>query len=159
MVIQVYDPLSAAPNFVKRPIDEHGKLRTVYKKFVAAAIGDIGSTFKLGRLPPGAVRLWYPGCFYACSAWGASAVLNIGYATYRYKQDAAAANDGMEPASANALAAALATSAALTRTPWSTTLMKWDFYSLAGVDVIATAAGAVVPANATLELWMAYVYE
>jgi hypothetical protein len=159
MAIQVYDPLSAAPNFFKRPIDDHGKLRTHYKKFVVATLGDIGSTFNLGKLPPGAVRLWYPGCFYTCSAWGASAAINIGHAAYRSKQDANAANDGIEPASANALAAALVTAGVLGRTAWSASLMKFDFYSLAGVDIIATAAGAVVPVNATLEILMAYIYE
>lgn len=159
MVVQVYDPLSQAANFFKRPIDDHGKLRTHYKKFVTAAIGDIGSTFNLGKLPPGAVRLWYPGCFYACSAFGAGAVINIGHAAYRSKQDSATANDGIEPASNNALAAALTIAALTTRTPWSATLMKYDFYSLAGVDVIATLAGAAAPAGATLEILMAYIYE
>jgi hypothetical protein len=159
MAIQVYDPLSQAAGFFKRPIDDHGKLRTHYKKFVAAIVGDIGSTLKIGILPPGAVRLWYPGCFYTCSAWGAGALLNIGYAAYRSKQDGAVAGDGMEAASANALASGLVTAAALGRTPWSATLMKWDFYSLAGVNVIGTVAGAVIPANATLEVYMAYIYE
>lgn len=159
MAIQVYDPLSAAPSYFKRPIDEHGKLRTIYKKFTTAILGDIGSTFNLGRLPPGAVRLWYPGCFYASSAFGAGAIINIGYATYRSKQDVATLNDGMEPASNNALAAALTVAALTTRTAWSATLMKWDFYSLAGVDVIATLAGAGVPAAATLEVMYAYIYE
>jgi hypothetical protein len=159
MAIQVYDPLSAAPTAVKRPIDEHGKLRTIYKKFTTAILGDIGSTFNLGRLPPGAVRLWYPGCFYSSSAFGAGAIINIGYATYRSKQDVAVGNDGMEPASNNALAAALTVAAAGGRLPWSATLMKWDFYSLAGVDVIATLAGAGVPAAATLEVMYAYIYE
>jgi len=38
-------------------------------------------------------------------------------------------------------------------------LMKYDFYSLAGVDLIGTLAGAVVPAAATLEWLIAYLYE
>jgi hypothetical protein len=159
MAIQVYDPLSMAPGYFRRPIDSHGKQRSIYQKFVAAIVGDIGSTLNFGKLPPGAVRLYYPDCFVLCSAWGAAAVLNIGYAAYRSKQDVAA-GDGIEPASANALAAALDMSAAPgARVAWHATRMKWDFYSLAGVDVIGTVAGAVIPQNATLEVWMSYVYE
>jgi hypothetical protein len=160
MAIQVYDPLSAAPGYFKRPIDNHGKQRNIYQKFVAAIAGDIGSTLNLGKLPPGAVRLYYPDCFLLCSAWGAGALLNIGYGAYRSKQDVATVGDGIEPASANALMAAGDMSAApAARLQWHATRMKWDFYSLAGVDIIATVAGAVIPVNATLEVWIGYVYE
>jgi len=158
MAIQVYDPLSAAPTYFKRPIDSHGKLRFIYGKMVAAIAGDIGSTINLGKLPPGAVRLLYTPTWFKCSAMGAGVTLNVGYAAYRFKQDQNAANDGIEPANATALASAVDVSAAAMK-QWSTALMKWDFYSLAGVSVIATVAGAVIPLNATLEWQIAYLYE
>lgn len=158
MAIQNYVPLSAAPGFLKRPIDEHGKLRFLYGKMSAAILGDIGSTIQLGKLPSGAVRFLYSMSSVKCSALGAGVLLNIGYATYRFKQDVAAVNDGMEPASANALAASIDVSAAAIK-PLSTTLIKWDFYSLAGVQLIGTTAGAVFPANGTLEWQLAYLYE
>jgi hypothetical protein len=158
MAIQAYVSLSEAAGYVKRPIDNHGKHRSLYKKFVCAVQGDINSTFDLGFLPPGAVRLIYPFCFIKSSAWGAGALLNIGYATYRFAQDKATLGDGMEPATANGVAANLDCSAAA-RTPWSAGLIKWDFYSLAGVNLIATVAGAIVPAAATLEVLTSYIYE
>jgi hypothetical protein len=158
MAIQVYTPLSAASGYRKRPIDSHGKWRSIYTKHVAAIIGDIGSTFRLGTLPPGAVRLIYPNCFTGSSAGGAGLLLNIGYEAYRYKQDAATLNDGIEAGSANGLAAGLSVVAA-GRTVWSATLMKYDFYSLAGVEIVATSVGAVVPVNFTMETLITYLYE
>ncbi len=158
MAVLVYDPLSAAAGFFKRPIDSHGKLRFLYNKFTVAVQGDIASTFNLGKLPPGAVRLIFPSSYVKVSAWGAGATLAIGHAAYRSKQDAAAANDGIEAASVNAIMAAADVSAAV-RIQLSTTLIKYDFYSLQGVDLIGTLAGAVVPAAATLEVLFAYLYE
>lgn len=158
MAIENYVSLSSAEGYRRRPIDNHGKFRTIYNKFVAAVAGDIGSTLQLGKLPPGAVRLYYPDAFIACSAWGAARTLSIGYAAFRSKQDGAVAGDGIEPASANALANALDVSAAA-RIPWSATLMKYDFYSLAGVDIVGTVAGGTFPLNGTLEVWIPYIYE
>jgi|SRR5215471_6587693 len=155
MAIQAYVPVAPA---VKRPIDEHGKLRFIYGKMVAAVAGDIASTIALGKLPPGAVRFMYSMSQVKCSAWGAGATLSIGYATFRSKQDQNTVNDGMEPASTNALASALDMSAAAIK-PLSTTLIKYDFYSLAGVNLIGNVGGAVIPLNATLEWQLAYLYE
>jgi hypothetical protein len=160
MAVVVFDPLSAAPGYLKRPIDNHGKLRTIYGKMVAATLGDIGSTINMGVLPSGAVRLRFAGCSIVHSAWGAGALLNIGYAPYRYKQDQNAVGDGIDPGSANALGPAVDMSAAsVARTAWQAALMKYDFYSVAGVSIIGTVAGAVVPAAATAEWWIEYVYE
>ena len=159
MAVLAYTALSAADGFFKRPIDSHGKLRFLYGKIVTAAIGDIGSTFALGKLPPGAVRLLYPHSYIANSAWGASATLAIGHASYRSKQDVATLNDGMEAASVNALMVATSMTAAARAQLNAALLMKYDFYSLAGVDLIGTLAGAVVPAAATLEWLIAYLYE
>jgi hypothetical protein len=144
---------------LKRPIDSHGKLRFLYGKTVVAVQGDIGSTFALGKLPPGAVRLIYPLSYVANSAWGASATLAIGHAAYRSKQDQAALNDGIEPASVNALMVATSMTAAARAQLNAALLIKYDFYSLAGVDLVATLAGAVVPVAATLEWLIAYLYE
>jgi hypothetical protein len=160
MAVVVFDPLSNAPGYLKRPLDNHGKLRTIYGKMVAATLGDIGSTINMGILPPGAVRLRFAGCNYVNSAWGAGALLNIGYAPYRYKQDQLTIGDGIDAGSSNALGPALSmAAAAAARTPWQTVLMKYDFYSTAGVNIIGTVAGAAVPAAATLEWWIEYVYE
>jgi hypothetical protein len=155
MAVESYVPLSSAANFRKRPIDSHGKLRCLYTKFVAAVQGDINSTFALGTLPPGAVRLL---SFIKCSAGGAGLLLDIGYSAYRYKQDEAAANDGIEAGSANGIVNDFSAVAAA-RTVLDATSMKYDFFSLAGVNVIATAQGAVVPLNFTMECLLTYLYE
>ena len=84
--------------------------------------------------------------------------MNIGYETFRYKQDAAAANDGMEAGSLNAIVNDFSLVTAQ-RQVWSATLMKYDFYSLAGVEIVGTAAGAVVPINFTMETLITYLYE
>jgi hypothetical protein len=160
MAVVVFDPLSAAAGYLKRPIDNHGKLRTIYGKMVAATLGDIGSTINMGVLPPGAVRLRFSGCVITHSAWGAGALLNIGYAPYRYKQDQLTLGDGIDAGSANALGPAIDMSAAsAARTPWQAALMKYDFYSTAGINIIGTVAGAAVPAAGTAEWWIEYVYE
>lgn len=158
MAIVVFEALSAAPGYLKRPIDSHGKMRYLYGKVVAAALGDIGSTIKMGTLPPGAVRFLFPPAWVLCSAWGAARTLSIGHTAYRSKQDAAAAGDGIEAASVNALANALDMSAAA-RVAFSTTLLKYDFYSLAGVDILGTVAGGTLPAAGTLEWLIPYLYE
>lgn len=158
MAIEAYVPLSAASGFRKRPIDSHGKLRSIYTKFVVAVQGDINSTFALGKLPPGAVRLLYPLSFISCSAGGAGLLLDIGYAAYRSKQDAAALNDGIEAVSLNGIVNDLSLVTAQ-RQALSATLMKYDFYSLAGVDIIGTAVGAVTPVAFTMECLLTYLYE
>jgi hypothetical protein len=158
MAIVAFDPLSAAAGYLKRPIDSHGKLRYIYGKVVAATLGDIGSTINMGKLPPGAVRFLYPPAWILVSAWGAARTLSIGHSAYRSKQDQAALNDGIEPASVNALASALDVSAAA-RIALSATLLKYDFYSLAGVDIVATVAGGTFPAAGTIEWLIPYLYE
>ena len=162
MAIETYVPLSAATGFRKRPIDSHGKLRTLYSKFVVAVQGDIGSVFRFGPLPPGAVRLILPMCYVKNSAGGAGLLLDFGWLAYRYKQDAAALNDGIEAADPDGLANDLSVVAA-SRVQLDASLtvgvLKFDFYSLAGVELTATAVGAVVPVNFTLETLFTYVYE
>jgi hypothetical protein len=158
MAVEAYVPLSVAAGYRRRPIDSHGKLRSIYTKIVAAVQGDIGSTFALGTLPPGAVRLVYPMCWTKKSAGGAGLLLDIGYSAYRYKQDGAAANDGIEAGSANGLVNDL-TLVAAGNLNWDATLLKFDFYSLAGVNIIGTAVGAVVPLNFTMETLITYLYE
>lgn len=143
----------------KRPIDEHGKLRFLYGKTTVAVQGDIGSTFKLGTLPPGAVRvLPYLGA-QGHSAWGAARTISIGLGAYRYKQDQASAGDGIQAAQAAIFASALDFSALVTGAVLNATLMKWDVYSLGGADVIATLAGGTVPVGATIEMLLPYIYE
>jgi hypothetical protein len=142
----------------KRPIDEHGKERYIYSKTTVAIIGDIGSTFLLGMLPPGAVRVLLNKSYIQSSAMGAGVTLSIGHGAYRFKQDQAAPNDGIQAAVANAFANALSVAAAGV-TVFNASALKFDLFSQAGVQVIATSAGAVVPVNATLEMLLAYIYE
>lgn len=143
----------------KRPIDEHGKLRFLYSRTTVAVVGDIGSTFKIGTLPPGAVRvLPYLGA-QGHSAWGAARTVSLGLAAYRFKQDQAAANDGIQAAQPNIFASALDFSASVPGVILNAALIKWDVYSLAGVDVIATLAGGTVPIGATIDIALPYLYE
>lgn len=141
-----------------RPIDDHGKLRYMYSKFTVGVQGDIGSTFLICTLPPGTVRLLPLASWIGKSAWGSARTLAVGYGAYRTKQDVAAANDGIVAASANAFAAAL-DMAALGVLALNTGMMKYDMASVAGVPIVGTLAGGTVPADATLEALIAYLYE
>lgn len=142
----------------KRPIDEHGKERYIYSKTTVAVQGDAASNFVLGTLPPGAVRILPNKSFIKSSAFGAGVTLAIGHGAYRFRQDQAAANDGIQAAVTNALAAALDVAAAGVDV-FNAGELKFDVYSVAGVQIIATAAGGVVPVAATLEALIAYIYE
>lgn len=158
MAIEAYVPLSAVAAYRKRPIDNHGKLRSIYNKFVVAVQGDIGSTFAIGELPPGAVRLIYPMSYVKCSVGGAGLLLDIGWPAYRYKQDGAVLNDGQEAADPDGLVNDLSLVTAQ-RQAWHAVDIKFDFYSVAGVRIIGTTVGAVTPVAFAMETLMTYLYE
>ena len=98
-------------------------------------------------------------CRFTCSAFGAGCIMSTGHAAYRSKQDAAAANDGIEPINLTAFASAQSVAAAQVAIAFSPLLLKYDVYSTGGVDLLAQITGAVVPAAATLEVLIAYLYE
>lgn len=158
MAVESYTPLNEAEGFERRPIDAHGKLRFVYSKTVVVDAGDAGSDYSFGRLPPGFVRILYPMCYVKCSAYGASRVLDVGLGAYRRAEDAATVGDGIVAASANELANDLDISSAA-RLALSSTLIKYDLYSKAGIPLTGLVAGGTSPAAATLETLIAYLYE
>lgn len=160
MAVEAYTPLSDADGYLKRPIDEHGKLRYLYTKTVIATVGDANSTYNFGRLPPGAVRVLPSTSKLSCSAYGASRTLDVGHAAYKAKQDVATVGDGTEAADPDAFTPAgpLDISSALASATLDT-LLKFDIFSLGGVDVTGIVAGGTSPLAATMELLIAYLYE
>lgn len=149
-------PDQLATGYRRYPIDSHGKLRFLYMSMAAlAAQADIGSTIIFGDLPTGRLRVLPWLSRFTCSAWGAGATLAIGYQAYMQTEQSGAAAIA---ASVNDLMAATSFAAAQNAVAWST-VMKFDLYSLQGIRVQGTIAGANVPAGATMSAMLAYIYE
>lgn len=149
-------PDQLVSGYRRYPIDNHGKLRFDYMSMPAlAAQADIGSTILFFDLPPGRVRVLPWLSRFTCSAWGAGATLAIGYQSYVQTQVSGSAAIA---ASVNDLMAATSFAAAQAAVAWST-VMKFDLYSVAGIRVQGTIAGANVPVGATMSAMIAYLYE
>lgn len=131
---------------------EGGKIR--YAHFTVPAIaaqGDITSTIELVNLPAGRVRILPTESKIKCSAYGVSATMDFGLRAY-------VASDG-KTAVAEAGTDLVATkdmSSALVASAIGASAMKKDYFSAKGLTVFATVRGAAMPANATLEGWIAY---
>ena len=159
MAVEVFTQNSDASGYRKRPIDAHGKLRFHYSDFGPLTVaGDAGSTYELGKLPPGPVRLLPCLSRWECSAYGAARVLKTGHKEYRKAQDGAVVDDGLEADDDNAFQSAVDISGALSNQVLGTAL-KFDMYSTAGVDLYATVTGGTSPIGATIAWLIAYLYE
>lgn len=146
-----------AEDYRKYPIDQHGKLRFLYGKATqGAAAGDDGSSVKLFKLPQGRKRIITYLSRYKVSALGAARVMKVGYDAY---YDRSAINSDPQPASDNAFMAGIAMTNA-TDALWPTTAgIKYDIFSRDEVWIRATITGGTIPAAATFEMLLAYLYE
>lgn len=141
----------------KRPFDQHGKLRFDYFELPAVAVaGDANTTIELCDLPPGAVRILPGLCRLKASAFGASRTLDLGHRAYAKADYASGGEDEAEDVDAfiDGRDVSSATDAA-----WSTTVLKYDIFSKAGVTLFATVLGGTIPVGATLSGLVAYLYE
>ncbi len=128
--------------------DRGGLVRYAYFKHTQAVAGDATSTVRLRKLPAGKLRILGAASAITFSAFGASRVLDVGYAAHT-KADGTAVT-----LSANNLAddinVASAGSAVFTG--------KYTYLdSQDGVDILATVAGGTIPQGATLEGYIAYL--
>lgn len=145
----------------KYPVDDHGKYRIQY--FSVGVITPIVTPFASGdqidlfKLPPGRKRLLPHASRIKFSAFGAARTLSLGHRAYN-KRPAGQSGD-VEVENATVFINAKDVSAALT-TPgaWSD-MLKYDMYSLDEAFVFATLGGGTMPAGATLEGYLAYIYE
>jgi hypothetical protein len=143
------------------PIDNYGKHRVLCFEIPAAAItavGDIGSTFDLVKIPYGRVRILPASSRIWCSAWGAGRTLGFGLRSYITQPGQTVIAED-----ATALAAAVDVSGALNAATLNAALWKFDVFSIrgnsgagptlpyqGGVGVFATLGGGTVPIGALL---------
>ena len=140
------------------PIDNHGKLRFARGLLTASAANGgavtTGHIIGMFTLPPGRLRILNYLSGIACSAFGASRVLNIGHLGYEVRSPGVVE----EAADPNALATSVNVAAALNGAAFDGP-MTFDIYSKAGVPVTCQVTGGTIPLNGTLEITLAYLYE
>lgn len=142
-----------ATDYRKYPIDDHGKLRYAYAKVTADADLSADGTMALFYLPPGRKRVLPQLSRVTTSAFGAGRTLDVGHAAYTQAQPAT-----NEAEDADAFVDGLDVSSAVTASAVGTDL-KFDMYSTDEVLVFATVLGGTMPADATVEVLLAYLYE
>lgn len=142
-----------AEDYRKYPIDDHGKLRYAYAKVTAAEALAANGTMALFNLPSGRKRVLPHLSRISTSAFGAGRTLDLGHAAYT---KGAPANQEAEDA--DAFIDGLDVSSAVAAQPVGSSL-KFDMYSVDEVLVFATVLGNTMPANATVEVLLAYLYE
>jgi hypothetical protein len=137
------------------PVDDHGKLRMQYFKVTAlTAALSANDTIALFWLPPGRKRILPNLSRVSHSAFGAGRSLDIGHDAYMKRP---AGNDA-EAIDVDAFIDGKDVATAANAAVFSTEL-KFDMYSLNEVLVYATVLGGTMPVGATLEGYMAYLYE
>ena len=134
------------------PIDDYGKVRLMHFNVVPAVTGDAGSTARLLVLPHGRIRLIPNLSRFWTGAFGASRVLNIGYAAYTKEGGVD------EVADPDAFVAANDVSAIGTAKVLGTT-RKYDMFSRKGITVTAQVTGGTWPSGTVLEGYLAVVTE
>lgn len=159
MAIKTLIPAQLADDFRRYPIDQHGKLRFIFATVVNDAVaGDDGSMIKVGVLPFGRKRIIPWMSRYQVSAFGASRVMKIGHRAYYDRSDPSAAAQAEDD---DAFASGIDVSAAA-QAFWpagATGLFKFDMFSREPIEIFATITGGTVPANATANFAIAYLYE
>jgi len=153
MAVQAFISAQMVEDTRLRPTEKHGKLRFAYFNLPATTIvGDATTTIDLCELPSGQVRVLPHLSRIATSAFGAGRTLSVGH--YAYQK----ADSSTEPQNATAFIAALDVSAAVAAAVWGTAI-KYDVYSKAGVTLFATVNANTIPVGATIEGFVAYLYE
>lgn len=159
MAIKTLIPAQLADGARIYPIDEHGKMRQVWSTVVNDAVaGDDGSFVRICKLPPGRKRLVLPLCRYKVSALGASRVMKIGHRAYYDRSDPSAAivaeDDDAFAVNVDVSAAVAAYFPIAAASP-----MKFDMFSRDTFELFATITGGTIPANATFDFMITYLYE
>ena len=159
MAIKTLIPAQLADGARIYPIDEHGKMRVQYATVQNDAVaGDDGSFVRICKLPPGRKRLMLPLCRYKVSALGASRVMKIGHRAYYDRSEPSATAQAEDD---DAFASAIDVSAAVNATfpVAAASPLKFDMFSREAFELFATITGGTIPAAATFEFQIVYVYE
>ena len=157
MAVTVTNAAQMADGYRKLPIEDHAKLRFMYGKITqGVAAGDAGSSVVIGKLPPGRVRVIPYLSRYKVSALGAARVMDIGHDLYYDRTEDA---DAGEAAAAAVFANDIDVSGATDALFPVTAGLKFDMFSRDGITLRATVAGGTIPAAATFEFNIAYLYE
>ncbi len=142
---------------VPNPAHEVGaKIRYIYFKHTQPVAGDDGSTVILARVPAGYGHILKQLSLISWSAFGASRVMDIGYAAYtEVDGDAVSAGvdileDGRDVSAANLKGTVLGTGTNADDLP------VYSYNSKAPVDIVAKVTGGTWPLNATVEGWIAF---
>lgn len=159
MAIKTLIPAQLVDDARVYPIDKHGKLRFMFATFANDAVaGDDGSMLKICVLPFGRKRIIPWLSRYQVSAFGASRVMKIGHRAYYDRSDPSAAAQAEDD---DAFASGIDVSAAA-HAFWPTAaagLFKFDMFSREPIELFATITGGTIPANATANFAVAYLYE
>ena len=154
MATQLGDQL--VEGYRRYPIEDHGKLRYQYFSVAALAVAYAqNDQIELFKLPPGRKRILPNACRLWTSAWGASRTFSLGHRAYMKNPSPGA----LEAEAATAFINALDVSSAVNAAAWSSTVPKFDIYSLQEVTCFATIGGGTMPVAATLSGYCAYIYE
>lgn len=144
-----------AEGYRRYPIDDHGKVRFQYFKVSALGVALAqNGTIGLCWLPPGRKRVLPHLSRVSTSAFGAARTLSIGHDAYMKRPP----GETVEALNASAFVNALDVSGAVSAVAMAAAL-KYDMYSLDEVLVFATVGGGTMPVAATLEGYLAYLYE
>lgn len=157
MAVTVTKAAQIADGARKYPIDDHGKIRIMYGKITQVGAGDATSSWIIGSLPPGRVRVLPHLSRYKVSALGASRVMDIGHDAYTHLTEPA--DSAQTAAAPAAFADDIDVSGATHATFPTTGGFKHDMYSRDGIQLRATVAGGTIPDGATGEFLIAYVCE
>lgn len=151
----VQKSIQMVEGYRQRPIENHSKLRYMYfdtgTLTVAYAQND---QIDLCRLPSGTKRILPNLSRITSSALGAARTLSIGHRQYMKRPP----DNTLEAEDTTAFMSAMDVSAAVNAAAFSTVL-KFDMFSLAEVDVFATIAGGTMPIGARIQGLIAYLYE
>lgn len=147
----------ASPVTIVKNCDSNCKTRKKVFNFVqGAAAGDAGSTAVLANLPAGRVRIYPLESRITWSAFGASRLLDVGYAAYTSEDGSAVTvsaayfDDDIDVSSAG--------TAAMGSDIPDKDKTKY-FASKSGVSIYATVAGGTIPAAATIDGYITYTVE
>lgn len=154
MAVTVEDSAQLAEGYRGRPTDNHGKLRFAYFSFTqGAAAGDVNSEANLCKLPQGAKRI-LPGLSrVSTSAFGGGRTLDIGFRAYDRQ-----VGEDLQAEELDALVDGMDVSSAVNGAAFGTGI-KYDVYSRTEMTVAAQVRGNSIPAGATIEGYVAYLYE
>jgi hypothetical protein len=147
------DRLDAIPPEANPVHEWRGKKRILYFSHTQAVAGDAASIQSLAKLPQGSVRVIADESRVYFSAFGASRVLDIGFAAYTNLDGEAVAAD--PDFFATDVDVSAAGSALLSEASAKLPL----FESLDGVEIESVVAGGTIPAAATLEGYITYVID